>query len=480
MPLQLHNSLTDQLEPFQPLQPGRATLYVCGPTVYSDSHLGHAKTYVSFDVMLRWLRTLGLKTFYVQNITDVGHLLGDTDDGDDKLLKRARELDQEPMAVAETYTREHFAAMDQLGVIRPDISPRATGHIPEQLEAIAELIERGFAYEANGSVYFSVSQDPQYGELSNRTLEELQESGRVESRSEKRDPRDFALWKRAEPGHLMRWRDPYSGWGYPGWHTECVVMSTRYLGDAFDIHGGGMDLKFPHHECEIAQARNLGKPFANYWLHSNMLTIDGQKMSKSAGNFVTIRDAFAEYDPLVVRYFVAASHYRSVVDYSAAALQGARQALRRLHQTVRALRALLPPTPEGAPAGRFFEKQRQAFESAMNDDFSTPQALAALFDLSHEANRLLSNAEPDPEAVQEAEQLFRTLGGDVLGLIPEDLGAADASGQLDGVMDLVIDLRTQFRAEKDYARSDLIRDRLKDAGILLKDSKEGTTWEPEP
>ncbi len=479
MPLQLHNSLTQQLEPFTPLHPGRATLYVCGPTVYSDSHLGHAKTYVSFDIMLRWLRALGLKTFYVQNITDVGHLLGDTDDGDDRLIKKAQELDQEPMAVAETYTREHFAAMDQLGVIRPDISPRATGHIPEQLEAIAELISRGLAYEANGSVYFSVSQDPQYGELSNRTLEELQESGRIESRQEKRDPRDFALWKRAEPGHLMRWRDPYSGWGYPGWHTECVVMSTRYLGDAFDIHGGGMDLKFPHHECEIAQARHLGKPFATYWLHSNMLTIDGQKMSKSAGNFVTIKDAFTAYDPLVVRYFVAASHYRSVVDYSTSALQGARQALRRLHQTVRALRSRLPE-PTTASAGAFFETQRLAFEAAMNDDFGTPQALAALFDLSHEVNRLLSTQDPNPAAIQEAEFLFRTLGGDVLGVIPHELGEAEATGALDGVMDLVIELRTQFRAEKDYARSDLIRDRLKETGILLKDSKEGTTWEPEP
>jgi cysteinyl-tRNA synthetase len=277
MPLQIYNTLTGQKEPFKPVHEGRTSLYVCGPTVYSDSHLGHAKTYVSFDIILRYLRYCGFKTFYVQNITDVGHLLGDDDEGEDKLLKRARELEQEPMAVAENFARRHFEVMDRLGVIRPDISPRATGHIPEQLEAIEKLIELGLAYEANGSVYFDISKDPKYGELSNRIVEEMQGGARVEVRSEKRHPGDFALWKRAESGHLMRWRDPYSGWGYPGWHTECVVMSTRYLGEEFDIHGGGMDLKFPHHECEIAQARGLAKPFARNWMHSNMLTIEGQK-----------------------------------------------------------------------------------------------------------------------------------------------------------------------------------------------------------
>jgi cysteinyl-tRNA synthetase len=277
MPLQIYNTLTGQKEPFKPVHEGRTSLYVCGPTVYSDSHLGHAKTYVSFDIILRYLRYCGFKTFYVQNITDVGHLLGDDDEGEDKLLKRARELEQEPMAVAENFARRHFEVMDRLGVIRPDISPRATGHIPEQLEAIEKLIELDLAYEANGSVYFDISKDPKYGELSNRIVEEMQGGARVEVRSEKRHPGDFALWKRAESSHLMRWRDPYSGWGYPGWHTECVVMSTRYLGAEFDIHGGGMDLKFPHHECEIAQARGLAKPFARNWMHSNMLTIEGQK-----------------------------------------------------------------------------------------------------------------------------------------------------------------------------------------------------------
>jgi len=338
MTFRLYNSLSDKKEDFVPLREGQVTLYVCGPTVYSDSHLGHAKTYVSFDVILRYLKYRGLKPFYVQNITDVGHLGGDADEGEDKLLKRAREVEQEPMAVAETYTTRHFQAMDQMGVIRPDICPRATGHIPEQLEAIEKLISSGLAYEINGSVYFDVSQDPKYGELSNRSFEEMQEGTRVEVRQEKRNPQDFALWKKADPGHLMRWRDPYSGWGYPGWHTECTVMSTRYLGDRFDIHGGGMDLKFPHHDCEISQARGLGKAFANYWMHNNMLTIEGQKMSKSTGNFVTLIDAFGQYDPLAVRYFIAASHYRSVVDYSENALKAAGTSLKRLHQTVRTLR----------------------------------------------------------------------------------------------------------------------------------------------
>lgn len=477
MPLKLHNSLSDQLEPFEPLIPGRASLYVCGPTVYHDSHLGHAKTYVSFDVILRWLRYRGLRTFSVQNITDVGHLVGDADEGDDKILKRARELDQEPMAVVETYMRRHFDAMDQLGVVRPDISPRATGHIPEQLEAIDEMIRRGDAYEANGSVYFSVSKDPRYGELSNRIAEQQQEGGRIESRGEKRDPRDFALWKRAESGHLMRWRDPFSGWGYPGWHTECVVMSTRYLGDGFDIHGGGMELKFPHHDCEITQARSLGKPFARYWLHNNMLTIEGQKMSKSTGNFVTLHDAFRQHDPLTVRYFIVSGHYRSVVDYSESALQAGRQALRRLHQTVRALkerlpRELLEPAPE-----QHFADFRTRFEAAMDDDFGTPQALAVLFDLSHEVNTALPQ-NPSAEVVLEAWSLFHQLGGDVLGIIPEQL-EEQSGAALDGVMNLVIDLRNDFRQQKDYAHSDLIRDRLKECGIALKDSRGGTTWEPE-
>jgi len=475
MTFRLYNSLSDKKEDFVPLREGQVTLYVCGPTVYSDSHLGHAKTYVSFDVILRYLKYRGLKPFYVQNITDVGHLVGDADEGEDKLLKRAREVEQEPMAVAETYTTRHFQAMDQMGVIRPDICPRATGHIPEQLEAIEKLIDAGLAYEINGSVYFDVSQDPKYGELSNRSFEEMQEGTRVEVRQEKRNPQDFALWKKADQGHLMRWRDPYSGWGYPGWHTECTVMSTRYLGDRFDIHGGGMDLKFPHHDCEISQARGLGKAFANYWMHNNMLTIEGQKMSKSTGNFVTLIDAFGQYDPLAVRYFIAASHYRSVVAYSENALKAAGTSLKRLHQTVRTLREKKPLDQK--PSGKWFKEFRNRFESSMDDDFSTPQAFAALFDLNREVNSMLVSEDPNPEAMADAEQLFSVLGGEVLGIIPEKIESEISDQRLNEVMQVMIELRNQFRQNKDFKGSDMIRDRLGDIGISLKDSKEGTQWE---
>ena len=475
MSLRLHNSLSDQKEDFVPLREGRVTLYVCGPTVYNDSHLGHAKTYVSFDVILRYLKYRGFSTFYVQNITDVGHLMGDADEGEDKMLKRARELELEPMAVAETYTTRHFQAMDRMGVIRPDICPRATGHIPEQLEAIEKMIEAGLAYEVNGSVYFDVSKDPEYGKLSNRSFEEMQEGARVEVRQEKRNPQDFALWKKAEAGHLMRWRDTYSGWGYPGWHTECAVMSTRYLGDSFDIHGGGMELKFPHHDCEISQARGLGKPFANYWMHNNMLTIDGQKMSKSTGNFVTLIDAFEQHDPLAVRYFFAASHYRSVVDYSENALKTAGASLKRLNQTVRTLRERKPADQK--PSGTWFQEIRQRFETAMDDDFSTPQAFAALFDLNREVNSMLASEEPNPEAMADAESLFSVLGGEVLGIIPEKIESGESDQRLNDVMQVMIDLRNRFREEKNFQGADMIRDRLAEAGIQLKDSREGTNWE---
>ncbi len=477
MPLQIHNSLSGKKEDFNPVHEGKASLYVCGPTVYGDSHLGHAKAYVSFDIILRYLRYSGLKTFYVQNITDVGHLMGDGDEGEDKLLKRARELEQEPMAVAEYFSRRHFEAMDRLAVIRPDISPRATGHITEQLEAIEKLIEQGLAYESNGSVYFEIKKDPKYGELSNREIDQMLGGARVDVRKEKRHPGDFALWKRAEPGHLMRWRDPFSGWGYPGWHTECVVMSTRYLGDEFDIHGGGMDLKFPHHECEISQARGLNKPFARKWIHTNMLTIDGQKMSKSSGNFVSLPELFKNFDPLMVRYFIAASHYRSVVDFNEKALQSAEVSLKRLLQTVQKLRELKPD--KAKPSGKNFQEFRRRFCQAMDDDFSAPQALAALFDLNREANNLISEKNPDTEAVTDAEHLFSSLGGDVLGIIPESIQANHSEQHMNEVMGILVELRARLREKKDFESADLIRNHLKKIGIVFKDTREGTNWEIE-
>lgn len=475
MPLQIYNSLSQKKEKFVPTRSGQVSLYVCGPTVYSETHIGHSKTYVSFDVMLRYFQFLGYKTFYVQNITDVGHLVEGSDDGEDRILKKSREANKEPMAIAEYYACSYFAVMDALGLQRPDISPRATGHIPEQLEAIEKMVAQGVAYEINGSIYFDVSRDPAYGQLSNRRQEDMLDGTRVETRSEKRNAQDFALWKHAEKGHLMRWKDPWGGYGYPGWHTECVVMSTKYLGNEFDIHGGGLDLKFPHHECELAQARCLGQSFAKYWLHSNMLTINGQKMSRSLGNYVKLEDACQKYGALAVRYFALASHYRSVVDYSEASLQNAQASLLRLHQITGALRQQC--SEEVPPVHQYFQEYRQRFCEAMDDDFATPQALAVLFELTKAANSLLNENSPNPEAVADAEYLFSTLGGNVLAVIPENLALeAEAGEQMDQVMQLVIQLRKRFRNNKDYAASDYIRDQLQEIGLQLEDGKEGTSW----
>ena len=476
MPLKIYNSLTREEENFTPIRPRRVSLYVCGPTVYGDSHLGHGKTYIGFDVILRYFQFLGYQTFYVQNITDVGHLVDDSDDGEDKILKKSREADKEPMAIAEYYTRRHFDVMDRLQVQRPDISPRATGHIPEQLQAIRKMLAQGDAYEVNGSIYFDISRDPAYGRLSNRSQEDMLSGTRVTSRSEKRHPHDFALWKHAEPGHLMRWEDPWSGQGYPGWHTECVVMSTKYMGDEFDIHGGGMDLKFPHHECELALARCMGQPFARFWMHSNILNINGQSMSKSLGNSITLEEACQKYSPLAVRYFIIASHYRSVVDFSEEALQSAQIALLRLYQVVKALRERYPA--EASPQHRHFQEYRHRFCAAMDNDFSTPQALGVLFDLTRAANNLLNQPSPDPDAIVDAEYLFSTLGGGVLGLIPPTLQSSRESGEkFEEVMKLVIELRNRFRDKRDYGAADFIRDQLNTLGIQLKDSRGATFWE---
>jgi cysteinyl-tRNA synthetase len=475
MPLQLYNSLTRCKEEFHTLLPNHVGLYVCGPTVYGDPHLGHAKTYVSFDVIVRYLRFRGYTVTYVQNITDVGHLLGDQDDGEDKVLRKAREINQQPMAIVEHYMCQHFAMMDRLQVVRPDISPRATGHIPEQLELVQKLIERGAAYAREGSVYFDVPKDEQYGHLSGRKGEDMLSGTRVDVRTDKRDPRDFALWKQAAPDHLMRWRDLFGGQGYPGWHTECVAMSMRYLGTEFDIHGGGMDLKFPHHECELAQARALGHRYARYWLHANLLTIHGQKMAKSLGNFVTLQQAFTEFDPLVVRYFIVAGHYGSVLDYSEGALQSARASLQRLQQTVGELARVAANI---TPPQQHWQAFRERFCAAMDDDFSTPQALAVLFELLHEVNRLRHHGDPTPAVLADALHLLRTLAGDVLGLLPTTAQALPTEGALlDQTLSLLIELRRDFRAQKNFAAADQIRDRLQDLGVVLKDGKDGTTWE---
>ena len=480
MALQVYNYLTRQKEVFKPLERGRVHMYVCGPTVYDHAHLGHAKLYVAMDVVVRYLRFLGYKVRYVQNITDVGHLL---DTGEDRILKGARRERVEPMELVETYTRSYFEDMDALGVVRPNISPRASAHIPEQIEWIKALIEKGYAYEVDGNVYFSVEKFPEYGKLSGRKVEELEPGARVEVREEKRHPADFALWKRAEPEHILRWPSPW-GWGYPGWHIECSVMATKYLGETFDIHGGGLENIFPHNECEIAQAEAVtGKPFARYWILTGSLTVDGVKMSKSLGNFLTIKDALKLYRPEVIRAFILSAHYRGPLDYSREAMQAAEQGVRRLHNTVRAVRARMKETtmPEGTADLSYMadlDPYREAFLAAMDDDFNTPKAMATLHELARTVNRMLDSGQPINHGTLAAiDQMFSELGGQILGIIPDQLEPPEVrSGLVDGLMDLILSIRQEYRAAKDWARADAIRQRLAELGIIVEDRPEGPTW----
>jgi len=480
MALQVYNYLTRQKEVFKPLERGRVHMYVCGPTVYDHAHLGHAKLYVAMDVVVRYLRFLGYKVRYVQNITDVGHLL---DTGEDRILKGARRERVEPMELVEMYTRSYFEDMDALGVVRPNISPRASAHIPEQIEWIKALIEKGYAYEVDGNVYFSVEKFPEYGKLSGRKVEELEPGARVEVLEEKRHPADFALWKRAEPEHILRWPSPW-GWGYPGWHIECSVMATKYLGETFDIHGGGLENIFPHNECEIAQAEALtGKPFARYWILTGSLTVDGVKMSKSLGNFLTIKDALKLYRPEVIRAFILSAHYRGTLDYSREAMQAAEQGIRRLHNTVRAVRARMKETtmPEGTADLSYMadlDPYREAFLAAMDDDFNTPKAMATLHELARTVNRMLDSGQPiNHGTLAVIDQMFSELGGQILGIIPDQLEPPEVrSGLVDGLMDLILSIRQEYRAAKDWARADAIRQRLAELGIIVEDRPEGPTW----
>lgn len=478
MALVVTNRLTRQKEAFKPLVEGQVKMYVCGPTVYDHAHLGHAKTYVSFDVMVRYLRFSDYKVRYVQNITDVGHLL---DTGEDRILKKAGSLSIEPMEVVETYTRSYFDDMDALKVIRPDISPRASGHVPEQIAITQDLISRGYAYvTGQGDVYFDVTSFADYGKLSGRKLEELQ-SEREIAGSDKRHPSDFALWRHAEPEHLMQWNSPW-GHGFPGWHIECTAMATKYLGETFDIHGGGLENQFPHNECEIAQSEAwTGKPFANYWLLTGSLTINGEKMSKSLGNFVTVKDALKSYRAEALRVFILSSHYTSPVDYSDDALIAAQNGWDRLMGAVRLVRHTLKSAPAGDAGIGFksvLEEYERRFVDAMDDDFNAPVALASLHELTREVNTLLNSGEAIGRPVLEAiDNTYRRLGGQVLGIIPDettDVGA-DTSRQ-DGLISLLIEMRATARKNKDFATSDLIRDRLTDLGISLEDRADGTIY----
>ncbi len=477
MSLTIYNVLSREKVPFKPITEGQVMIYVCGPTVYDYSHLGHAKTYVSFDVIVKWLRYSGYRVRYVQNITDVGHLL---DDGEDRILKGARRERIEPMEVVERYMREYFTDMDSLGVSRPDISPRASAHVPEQIEMVKVLIENGYAYEVNGSVYFSVEAFKDYGKLSGRRVEEMEAGKRVAVLDEKRHPQDFAVWINAQPEHILRWPSPW-GWGYPGWHIECSAMSGKYLGETFDIHGGGVDNIFPHNECEIAQSEAAHG--------GGTLLIDGVKMSKSLGNFVSVKDALKRYKPEALRMFILQGLYRSPADYSEDALDAASKGYDRLNNAVRRIRDELKGdtsglgkdnTPElNANLEQTLDKARMAFTSAMNDDFNTPLALGALFDLSTEVNRWIDKGIATQEHLQQASDIFKEMGGDVLGVVREGASATAGAGDAERtgkLVEMLIQMRLDARKAKDFARADAIRKQLADIGVALEDGPKGTTY----
>jgi cysteinyl-tRNA synthetase len=485
--LKVYNSLTKELEDFEPQREGFVGIYVCGPTVYGHSHIGHAKSYVSFDVVVRYLRYLGYHVRYVQNITDVGHLTDDADMGEDKVARKAREEGLQPMEIAEEYTQSYFQDMDAMNVQRPDICPRASGHIIEQIELVKKLLENGHAYEVEGNVYFDVGSYEEYGKLSGRDLDEMMEGVRVEARVDKRSPADFALWKKAEAGHIMRWPSPW-GEGYPGWHVECSTMAMKYLGDTIDIHGGGLENQFPHHEDEIAQAEcATGQPFVRYWLHNNMVTVNGQKMGKSLGNFITLKDAFAGREPLerpvrpmVVRYFILTSHYRSPLDFSVDALDAAEKGLERIEGTVGRVRRAVEAAPEGElteAVKNLTDQARDDFEAEMNNDFNTAGAIGRLSQFTREVNRLLDESDLTRGDLQAIGGLYECLGGDVLGVITARTGGTMEAGIESGLIEAMLEVRTELRAAEQYELADEIRDRLEALGVEIKDSPEGATWD---
>ncbi len=478
MSLKIFNVLGREKQDFQPLEDGKVSMYVCGPTVYSDSHIGHAKTYINFDMVVRYLRYSGLQVLYVQNITDVGHLL---DSGEDRILRKAQQTQALPMQIVETYARGYYADMDALGVTRADIAPRASAHIPEQIKMTQTLIDKGHAYVADGSVYFDVTTDEHYGKLSNRRVAESEAGAREVVRDEKRHPEDFALWKRAEPEHILRWDSPW-GEGFPGWHIECSAMAKKYLGDTFDIHGGGVDNIFPHNECEIAQSECANDAdFARYWMLTGSLTVDGVKMSKSLGNVVNIKDALKDYRPEVIRMFMLSAHYSNPVDYSDGALDGAQAGWERLYGAVRLTRNAINNAPASDDGNGFNErlaKVKAEFSSVMDDDFNAPKAIAILQELTRDVNTLLNSGTAVGKATLEAiNSVYNELGGDVLGIVPKVDSASGSNGQREsGLIQILIDMRNQARKSKNFAESDRIRDELAKIGVTLEDRADGTIW----
>jgi cysteinyl-tRNA synthetase len=482
----IYNSLTRLKEEFKPLHPPFVGMYVCGPTVYSDPHLGHARPAVVFDLLYRYLLHLGYKVRYVRNITDVGHLQDEVADaGEDKIEKKARQEHLEPMEVVQKYLNTYHHNMYQLNLLQPSIEPRATGHIIEQVEMIKVLIEKGYAYESDGSVYFDVTEYNKkynYGKLSGRVLEELQPNTRnLEGQDEKKHPSDFALWKKAPPEHIMNWPSPWSR-GFPGWHLECSAMSIKYLGDIFDIHGGGMDLQFPHHECEIAQSTvALGHESVRYWIHNNMITINGQKMARSLGNFITLDELFngkhnlltQPYSPMTVRFFILQAHYRSTIDFSNEALQAAEKGLSRLLKGAETLKKI----PVSAKSTIDVELLRSKLYEAINDDLNSPVLLAFLFETVRVINSAYEGDETlNSNDLKELMDLFNTFVFDILGLKDESSGHQNMT-LIGNLIKMILDSRQEAKNRKDWATSDAIRGELTRLGITIKDRKDGTDWE---
>jgi cysteinyl-tRNA synthetase len=484
-PLHIHNTLGGKKEQFIPLHEPHAGLYVCGPTVYGDAHLGHARPAITFDLLFRYLTHLGYKVRYVRNITDVGHLEHDADEGEDKIARKARLEQLEPMEVVQYYLNRYHKSMDALNVLPPGIEPHASGHIIEQIELVKEIIDKGYAYESGGSVYFDVEKygkTYRYGILSGRNVDDMMNTTRsLDGQEEKRNPVDFALWKKAQPEHIMRWPSPWSD-GFPGWHCECTAMGKKYLGSHFDIHGGGMDLIFPHHECEIAQAvASQGDDMVHYWMHNNMITVGGQKMGKSLGNFITLDEFFTgshamltqAYSPMTIRFFILQAHYRSTVDFSNEALQASEKGLSRLMDAYRHLMKLQPsPTSSAA-----IKDIRSKCYEAMNDDLNSPVVISHLFDASRIINTVKDgNGTMSADDIRELKEVYRLFLFDILGMKDEASAGGDNYEAFGKAVDLLLAIRRQAKEHKDWATSDKIRNELATIGFEIKDTKDGTEW----
>ncbi|MFI3239083.1 MAG: cysteine--tRNA ligase [Bacteroidales bacterium] len=485
-PLYIHNSLTRNREQFIPLNAPNVGMYVCGPTVYGDGHLGHARPAITFDILHRYLKQLGYKVRYVRNITDVGHLEHDADEGEDKIAKKARLEQLEPMEVVQYYLNRYHKAMEALNVLPPSIEPHASGHIIEQIEYVKGILDAGFAYESEGSVYFDVqkyNKEHNYGKLSGRNVEELLSTTRtLDGQSEKRCSADFALWKKASPEHIMRWPSPWSD-GFPGWHLECSAMGEKYLGEKFDIHGGGMDLLFPHHECEIAQSvAHSGHESVNYWMHNNMITINGQKMGKSLGNFITLDEFFTgsheiltqAYAPMTIRFFILMAQYRSTVDFSNEALQASERALGRMLEGIKRLNELKASAASTVDISQI----RANCYQAMNDDLNTPIVIAHLFEACRIINQVNDgNATITQEQIDELKEVFEIFFVQIMGMRTDFTGGGDANIKpFEDAVNLLLEIRKEAKANKDWATSDLIRNKLTEIGFTIKDTKEGYEW----